>query len=159
CLRKPEPMGGFSEMRKERAGHDRVGSPSRKHPRPTFLRELLACCGVGSVLLSGVGCHSVHRSPKAHPEPAAPAGPPDPAPHTVSVDLTKPLDEVQFHKDVTPDQRVKTHLDLGRVFETQGNHEGALLEYQEALAACEQKGLGKTRSKDQALAHRRIAGS
>jgi Flp pilus assembly protein TadD len=106
-----------------------------------------------------VGCHSTSRPSQAQPQPATPAVPQDSAPNTTSVDLTKPLEEVEFHKDVTPDQRVKTHLDLGRVFEVQGNHEGALLEYQEALAACEQRGLGKTRSHDQALAHRRIAGS
>lgn len=95
----------------------------------------------------------------AKPQPAVPTVPADAAPNTVSVDVNQPLDDITFHKDVTQEQRVKVHLDLGRVFESQGNHEGALLEYQEALAACEHKGLGRTRAQDQALAHRRIAGS
>jgi tetratricopeptide (TPR) repeat protein len=124
-----------------------------------LVRRLLACCGLGLVSLWGAGCHSTNRSPAGPTQATAPAVPQDAASNTVSVDLNKSLDEVQFHKDVTQEQRVKTHLDLGRVFENQGNHEGALLEYQEALAASEQKGLGKTRSQDQALAHRRVAGS
>jgi Flp pilus assembly protein TadD len=120
---------------------------------------ILAGCVLCATLVSSVGCQSVIQKPQAQPKPATPAVPQDVVPNTVSVDVSRSLDETTFHKDVTPEQRVKVHLDLGRVFETEGNHEGALLEYQEALAACENKGLGKTRSQDQALAHRRIAGS
>ena len=58
---------------------------------------------------------------------------------------------------MTQDQRIHVHLDLGRVFEQKGNLEAALMEYQQALAACERKGVGRTRSADEALAHRRIA--
>jgi Flp pilus assembly protein TadD len=43
------------------------------------------------------------------------------------------------------------------VFETEGNYEAALLEYQEALTASEARGIGKARSKEEALAHRRMA--
>ena len=39
-----------------------------------------------------------------------------------------------------PGTAVRVHLDLGRVFESQGNHEGALLEYQEALAPASRRG-------------------
>jgi Flp pilus assembly protein TadD len=111
------------------------------------------------LLLAVAGCHSVDRTPRVQPQPETPSVPQDAGPNTVSVDITRSHNEGTFRKDVTPEQRVNVHLDLGRVFETQGNHEGALLEYQEALAACENKGLGKTRSQDQALAHRRMAGS
>jgi Flp pilus assembly protein TadD len=38
-------------------------------------------------------------------------------------------------------------------------HEAALTEYQQALAACERKGIGRSRSADEAMAHRRIAGA
>jgi Flp pilus assembly protein TadD len=74
----------------------------------------------------------------------------------VAVDLTKPLEQTPFRAEVTQDQRVKVHLDFGKVFETQGNYEAALLEYQEGLTAAEARGIGRTRSHDEALAHRRM---
>ena len=75
----------------------------------------------------------------------------------MAVDLTRSLDPDGFRAKVTQDQRIHVHLDLGRVFEQKGNLEAALMEYQQALAACERKGFGRTRSADEALAHRRIA--
>jgi Flp pilus assembly protein TadD len=88
---------------------------------------------------------------KTDPPPTPPA-----APETVAVDLTKAHDPNGFREHVTQDQRIHVHIDFGRVFESQGNFEAALSEYQQALAACEHKGIGRTRSADEALAHRRM---
>ena len=77
-------------------------------------------------------------------------------PRSVSVDLTKAYATETFRPDVTPEQRIHVHLDLGRVFETRGNHEAALAEYQQALADCDHKGVGRNRSTEAALANRRI---
>ena len=85
-----------------------------------------------------------------------PAAPDSVSPGTAAVDLTKAYDPNGFRKDVTQDQRIHVHIDLGRVFESQGNFDAALSEYQQALAACEQKGIGRSRSADEALAQRRI---
>jgi Flp pilus assembly protein TadD len=50
------------------------------------------------------------------------------------------------------------HIDFGRVFESQGNMDAALVEYQEALTVLEGKRHGPFRPGDEGLAHRRIAG-
>ena len=73
-----------------------------------------------------------------------------------AVNLNRIYDPEGFRKDVTPDQRIHVHIDLGRVFEVQGNLDAALSEYQQALAACEYKGIRHGRSADEALAERRI---
>ncbi len=93
---------------------------------------------------------------KTDPPPTPPVAPETAAPDTVSVNLSRTYDPNGFRKDVTQDQRIHVHIDLGRVFESQGNFEAALSEYQQALAACEHRGFGRTRSADEALAHRRM---
>jgi tetratricopeptide (TPR) repeat protein len=80
-------------------------------------------------------------------------------PGTVSVDQTRPSDPHDFRPEATRDQKIHVHIDLGRVFETRGNFEAALMEYQQALEACGHKSFGRLRSTDEALAERRIAGA
>lgn len=106
------------------------------------------------VLLSG--CQPGLWKRQQQPQPTPPQAPQDVAPAAVSVDLTKPLEQSPFRADVTQDQRVNVHIDFGKVFESQGNYEAALLEYQAGLTAAEARGIGKTRSHDEALAHRRM---
>ena len=48
------------------------------------------------------------------------------------------------------------HIDFGRVFESQGNFDAAVLEYQDALTVVETRRRGPFRPADQALAHRRM---
>ena len=112
------------------------------------------CSSACRLLLSG--CHPGFWKHQQQPQSAPPQAPQDVAPAAVSVDLTKPLEQSPFRAEVTQDQRVNVHLDFGKVFETQGNYEAALLEYQEGLTAAEARGIGKTRSHDEALAHRRM---
>jgi Flp pilus assembly protein TadD len=62
----------------------------------------------------------------------------------------------EFHETATDRQRFQVHIDFGRVFESQGNYDAALLEYQEALSVVEGKRRGPFRPADSAMAHRRM---
>ena len=93
----------------------------------------------GSVLL-GTPCLAAPPRNNPQPSPAPPTVPESSEPGTVAVDLTRSLDPNGFHAKVTQDQKIHVHLDLGRVFEQKGNLEAALMEYQQALGACERKG-------------------
>jgi Flp pilus assembly protein TadD len=117
---------------------------------------LLACGAAVSLVVLSASCLAGPPRQQADPATAPPAAPEAAAPGTVAVDLTKAYDPSDFRKDATQDQRIHVHLDFGRVFENQGNFEAALMEYQQGLAACERKGIGRSRSADEALAHRRI---
>ena len=118
--------------------------------------SLISCAAVVSTMLMAATCKADPPWGKTDPPPNPPAAPETAAPGTVAVDLTKAYDRNEFRKDVSQDQRIHVHIDFGRVFESQGNFEAALSEYQQALVACEHKGIGRTRSADEALAHRRM---
>ncbi len=65
--------------------------------------------------------------------------------------------DTTFHKTATDRQRFQVHLDFGRVFETQGNFDRAIQEYQDALTVAETAGHREFKAVDRALAHRRMA--
>jgi Flp pilus assembly protein TadD len=71
--------------------------------------------------------------------------------------LTDP--KTQFQEKATDRQRFQVHIDFGKVFETQGNLDAAILEYQDALAVVQSKRRGTLHAADEALAHRRIGGA
>ncbi|MFO0889325.1 MAG: tetratricopeptide repeat protein [Isosphaeraceae bacterium] len=110
--------------------------------------------GTGILILAAAS--SLAGPPRKSREEPPPTLPDGADPNTVSVDLSRSADGPKFRRNLTPAQRIHTHLDLGRVFESQGNFEAALMEYQQGLAACERRGIGRTSSADEALAHRRI---
>jgi tetratricopeptide (TPR) repeat protein len=64
-----------------------------------------------------------------------------------------------FHAEATDRQAFQVHIDFGRVFETQGNFDGAVFEYQEAITVVETRRRGSLGPADRALAHRRMAGA
>src|SRR5947207_3645146 len=100
-------MEGFSEMTTRIHSYDPI-LPMRCRPRRSAVRlSLLACCGLASLLVTGVGCHSASRKPAVPPQPEAPAVPQDANPNTVSVDISRSLSEDKFRRDVTPEQRVR----------------------------------------------------
>jgi Flp pilus assembly protein TadD len=79
---------------------------------------------------------------------------------TPQMDLSRPHDpKTVFHEKATDRQRFQVHIDFGRIFETQGNFDSAVLEYQDALTVVEKKRHGPFRPSDEALAHRRMAGA
>jgi tetratricopeptide (TPR) repeat protein len=129
--------------------------PSSLKCRPWAL-ALLSCVAVVSTMLMTASSKAEPPWRKTDPPAYPPAAPEAAASSTVAVDLTKAYGPSGFRKDVTQDQRIHVHIDLGRVFETQGNFEAAVMEYEQALAACEHKGIGRTRSADEALAQRRM---
>ena len=117
---------------------------------------LLSCVAVVSTMLMTASCMADPPWRRADPPANPPTAPEVVAPSTSAVNLTKAYDPNGFRRDVTQDQRIHVHIDFGRVFENQGNFEAAVSEYQQALAACERKGIGRSRSADEALAHRRM---
>ncbi len=68
-----------------------------------------------------------------------------------------------FKATVSPKREALVHIDLGRVLETQGDYEGAVAEYANAVEVCKRKHSrkeGETPTKaDYSLAHRRMAGA
>jgi tetratricopeptide (TPR) repeat protein len=67
--------------------------------------------------------------------------------------------KTEFRANATDQQRFQVHIDFGRVFESQGEFDAALLEYQNALAVVEGKRHGPFGPAQAALAHRRMAGA
>ena len=67
--------------------------------------------------------------------------------------------KTDFHAEATDRQSFQVHIDVGRVFESQGNFDAAVLEYQQALTVVETKKRGTFQAADSALAHRRMAGA
>jgi len=51
------------------------------------------------------------------------------------------------------------HIDFGRIFESQGNYDAAIMEYQDALTVLQDKRRGVFQPADEALAHRRMGGA
>lgn len=137
----------------------RTGIPGRRRRAAILLGIGLACAAVDG------GCAHAPRqatnsvlSPQAAPTSAPPTASRDPVP-TVSVDLNRTVGEnTTFHRTATDRQRFQVHIDFGKVFESQGNLDRALQEYQDALKVAEARGHGDgLKAADEALAHRRIA--
>ncbi len=124
------------------------------------IRLVVSGVGLACVALYG-GCVLAPR-PATVPAPAPAAiAPPqagrDGAP-SVSVDLSRTAGEnVTFSKTATERQKFQVHVDFGKIFEAQGNLDGALQEYRDALKVAEGRGRGQLTAADEALAHRRIA--
>ena len=134
--------------------------PPRSAPRPRGAVRLIVL-GAGLVRGLAGGCVLAPRQPSV----PAPASPPSPPPGTsgdakpaVTVDANRTVGEnTTFHKSATERQKFQVHIDFGKVFETQGNLDRALQEYQDALKVAEGRGHGDLTAADEALAHRRIA--
>jgi Flp pilus assembly protein TadD len=136
-------------------GPTRGASVTDRRARRTRALPLAWYLTVSALLPSGcaVAPHQPVPSvaPVAVPASSAAPGPP-------SVDRGQIVDESNaFHKTATDRQRFQVHLDFGKVFEAQGNFEGAVLEYQDALAVVEDKRRGPFKPADKALAYRRMA--
>ncbi|MGO9601064.1 MAG: tetratricopeptide repeat protein [Isosphaeraceae bacterium] len=127
--------------------------------RPCRWLSLVSLVAAAATVVLAAGCLAAPTKSKKEPMASPPVAPENSGTTTASVDLTKAYEPNPFRHDVTTDQRIHVHIDLGRVFESQGNHEAALMEYEQALEACQKKSVGRSRSADEALVHRRIAGS
>jgi tetratricopeptide (TPR) repeat protein len=67
--------------------------------------------------------------------------------------------KTDFHAEATDRQSFQVHIDVGRVFESQGHFDAAVLEFQQALTVIETRRRGTFQAADSALAHRRMAGA
>ena len=106
------------------------------------------------VLLSG--CHPGLVEAPAAAATATAAGAQDVTPATVSVDLTSRLNRVRSARKVTQDQRVNVHLDLGKRLRDPGELRGGAPGIPGGPCGRRARGIGKTRSHEEALAHRRM---
>jgi Flp pilus assembly protein TadD len=112
---------------------------------------------LGAWVALGSGCVVTPWRPRTDapaPLPQVPEGASSPE---VAAQLQQATKKTDFHAEPTDRQSFQVHIDFGRVFESQGNFEAALLEYQEALTVVETKRRGSLGPADSALAHRRIA--
>lgn len=101
----------------------------RRHINPSSAARIL-CVLLGSVSLLSSGCQMTGSgkskesgrvvSPKSGTTPVSPA--------------------TNFPKNPTPEQEFGLHMDLGKVYESQANHEAAVAEYQKALEVCSKEG-------------------
>lgn len=115
--------------------------------RPARKRLIALEALTSAMILASAGCVSAPQQP-ASPTPSlrpdsAQQGP-------------LPAAKTDFHAKATDRQQFQVHIDFGRVFESEGNLDAAIHEYQDALAVVESKRRGPFRSADAALAHRRI---
>lgn len=105
------------------------------------------------------GCVGVPKRP-ASPDPPPPQAPQNSAPAGA-------LDLAQNERDgqneprakATPRQKFQVHIEFGRIFESQGNYDAAIKEYQDALTVLQERRHGGLNPSDEALAHRRIGGA
>ena len=97
------------------------------------------------------------QSPSA--APTSPPQIPEGANAEVAAGLQQSGPRTDFRAEATDRQAFQVHIDFGRVFESQGNFDGAMLEYQEALTVVETRRRGSLGPADSALAHRRMGGA
>jgi len=105
------------------------------------------------------GCLSIPKRP-ASSDPPPPQAPQDAAP-AAKLDLSQGERDPQSGSRGTASTRQKfqTHIDFGRIFESQGNYDAALAEYQDALTVLQGQRRGDLQPADEALAFRRIGGA
>jgi Flp pilus assembly protein TadD len=117
---------------------------------------VLATCFAAWAVL-GSGCLVTPRQPQGSaPAPQLPEGA---VAAEAAARLQAPAQKTEFHAKATDRQSFQVHIDFGRIFESQGNFDAALQEYQEALAVVETKRHGSLGPADSALAQRRMAGA
>ena len=84
--------------------------------------------------LAAAGCATAPRQPE---------GPAHDDQKTAQSDQAAPANShTDFHEKATERQQFQVHIDFGRAFETQGNLDAAIQEYQDALKVVENKERG-----------------
>jgi Flp pilus assembly protein TadD len=118
------------------------------------LPPLFAACA-----LFCAGCVVTPRQPASSAPTPAPQIPEGAAGAEVAAQIQATGPPSEFHAKASDRQAFQVHIDFGRVFESQGNFDGAVLEYQEAITVLETRRRGAFQPADKALAHRRMAGA
>ncbi len=103
-----------------------------------------------SIALAVSGCASVPHH--AEPTAAEASSVPNDDGKAATSNPTRIADpRTEFHEKATDRQSFQVHIDFGRAFESQGNLDGAIREYQDALTVIESKRRGPFRPADEAL--------
>jgi Flp pilus assembly protein TadD len=126
---------------------------------PARARGLALAICIAAAAATCSGCLVTPRQP----ESAAPARPPQipegASSPEVAAQIQSSAPTTDFKATATDRQSFQVHIDFGRVFESQGDLDAAVLEYQEALTVAETKRRGSLGPADGALAHRRMGGA
>jgi Flp pilus assembly protein TadD len=116
----------------------------------------------GAWLMAGAllaaGCVVAPTQP-ATTAPASPSVPQTPNGSLPADQQKGASTETGSHATASDRQRFQVRIDFGRVFESQGNLDAAVLEYQEALNVAATRRRGSLGAADEALAHRRMGGA
>jgi len=132
----------------------RPGMRAGARTRSIVIGSCLAVIGV-----MGAGCVVTPRQAGSGAGPSPPQVP-ETATGAAAVAQEHPGGpKTDFHETATDRQRFQVHIDFGRVFESQGNFDAAVLEYQDALTVLETTRRGPFQPADEALAHRRMGGA
>jgi tetratricopeptide (TPR) repeat protein len=133
-------------------------SPARRNESDQVARRrsaLQVSAVVGIATLLATGCQALQeRKPSSTAKTPEALGPTGPA--TAKTD---------FKRDATPGQQYNVHLEMGRMYESQGNLEAAVAEYAKAAevpskhAGALLSDGGKLGPSSEALAQRRMAGA
>jgi Flp pilus assembly protein TadD len=120
--------------------------------RPGWLAAAL-----GVALATGPGCRGLPRRAEAEAtRPPAGVGAPgvnESSPRDVGIE------RAGFSSEITPEQRISTHIDLARALDDQGRGEDALAEYQKAVEAIEATRKFRGDAAERARLHRRAGGA
>ncbi len=126
---------------------------------PVLAARRASVVGVLSIALLGSGCLGVPTRPPA-PDPPPPQAPQNSAaPSSVDDSQREQDGKNESRATATPRQKFHVHIEFGRIFESQGNCEAAINEYQDALTVIKERRHTGLNAADEALAHRRIAGA
>jgi Flp pilus assembly protein TadD len=135
-----------------RANRDHPAGGARARPLLPAI-----CCAAWAAMCSG--CLVTPRQTQSAAQAPAPQVPEGASSPEVAAGIGSSASTTDFQAKASDRQSFQVHIDFGRVFESQGNFDAALQEYQEALAVVETKRRSSLGSADSALAHRRMAGT
>jgi Flp pilus assembly protein TadD len=132
------------------------GTTTKRWP-PAWWSIARVACLLAGVLMTA-GCMVMPPQPAAT-APASPSAPQTPIGSLPPDQLQGVAKETEFHATATDRQRFQVRIDFGRVFESQGNLDAAVIEYQEALNVAATRRRGSLGPADEAVAHRRMGGA
>ncbi len=137
---------------------DREARPARPSDWARARSIVLGSCLAAWAALAA-GCVVTPRQSSGSAESSPPQVPEGAAGAEVAAQIQSTSPKTEFHAKATDRQSFQVHIDFGRVFEAQGNFDGAVLEYQDAITVLETTRRGPFKPADSALAHRRMAGA
>src|SRR5262249_23643754 len=137
CRRPRRPLREFAEMPLNRTT-DSHATPTRKHAWALARSLVLACCAIACAAIAS-GCLVTPKQPASAAPPQLPEGAAGP---DAAAQIQSAASRTEFKSEPTDRQSFQVHIDFGRVFESQGDFDAAVMEYQNALTVVETKKRG-----------------